>query len=83
MKTGVQKIVEKYGKDKTRLMDILIDVQLEFGCIPREITAQIADDLEMSEVDVEQTISFYHFFSERVLERFKAVYPKVYFQNLY
>ncbi|MBN1791056.1 MAG: NAD(P)H-dependent oxidoreductase subunit E [Bacteroidales bacterium] len=65
MKTGVQKIVEKYGKDKTRLMDILIDVQSEFGFIPREITVQIADDLGMSEVDVDQTISFYHFFSQR------------------
>jgi [NiFe] hydrogenase diaphorase moiety large subunit len=65
MKTGVQKIVEKYGKDKTRLMDILIDVQSEFGYIPREITVQIADDLDMSEVDVDQTISFYHFFSQK------------------
>ena len=45
MKTGVQKILEKYGKDKTRLMDILIDVQSELGFIPRESTVQIADDL--------------------------------------
>jgi [NiFe] hydrogenase diaphorase moiety large subunit len=65
MKTGVQKIVEKYGKDKTRLMDILIDVQSEFGYIPRESTVQIAEDLGMSEVDVDQTISFYHFFSQK------------------
>ncbi len=65
MKTGAQKIVEKYGKDKMRLMDILIDVQSEFGYIPREITVQIADDLGMSEVDVDQTISFYHFFSQK------------------
>lgn len=65
MKTGVQKILEKYGKDKTRLMDILIDVQTDFGYIPRDITVQIADELGMSEVDVEQTISFYHFFSQK------------------
>jgi len=65
MKTGIRKILDKYGKDKTRLMDILIDVQLEFGYIPREITVQIADDLSMSEVDVDQTISFYHFFSQK------------------
>lgn len=65
MKTGVQKIVEKYGKDKTRLMDILIDVQTEYGYIPHEITVQIAEDLGMSEVDVDQTISFYHFFSQK------------------
>jgi len=65
MKTGVRKILEKYGKDKTRLMDILIDVQSEYGFIPREITVQIAEDLSMSEVDVDQTISFYHFFSQK------------------
>ncbi len=70
MKTGVQKILEKYGKDKTRLMDILIDVQSEFGYIPREITVQIADDLGMSEVDVDQTISFYHFFSQKPTGKF-------------
>jgi len=71
MKTGVQKIVEKYGKDKTRLMDILIDVQSELGCIPREITVQIADDLGMSEVDVDQTISFYHFFTQKPTGRYQ------------
>ncbi len=65
MKTGVQKIIERYSQDKTRLMDILIDVQSEFGYIPREITVQIADELGMSEVDVDQTISFYHFFSQK------------------
>ncbi len=65
MKTGVRKILEKYSKDKTRLMDILIDVQSEYGFIPREITVQIAEDLSMSEVDVDQTISFYHFFSQK------------------
>jgi len=65
MKTGLQKILEKYGNDKTRLMDILIDVQSENGFISREVTIQIAEELGMSEVDVDQTISFYHFFSQK------------------
>jgi [NiFe] hydrogenase diaphorase moiety large subunit len=63
MKTFAQKIVEKYHHDKTRLMDILIAIQAEFGFISPEIITQIAHGLKMSEVDVEQTISFYHFFS--------------------
>ena len=63
MKNSILKIVEKYGKDKMRLMDILIDIQTEIGYIPNEAVTQIADNLHMSEVDVEQTISFYHFFS--------------------
>lgn len=71
MKTAVRKIIESYGKDKTRLMDILIDTQSELGYIPREATLQIAEDLGMSEVDVDQTISFYHFFSTRPTGRFK------------
>jgi [NiFe] hydrogenase diaphorase moiety large subunit len=65
MKTGVRKILEKYGKDKMRLMDILIDVQSEYGFISRDATIEIADDLGMSEVDVDQTISFYHFFAQK------------------
>jgi [NiFe] hydrogenase diaphorase moiety large subunit len=63
MKTFVQKILEKYHHDKTRLMDILIAIQAEFGFISSDIISQIARGLSMSEVDVEQTISFYHFFS--------------------
>ncbi|MBN1159004.1 MAG: NAD(P)H-dependent oxidoreductase subunit E [Bacteroidales bacterium] len=71
MKTAVRKITEKYGKEKTRLMDILIDTQTELGYIAREATLQIAEDLGMSEVDVDQTISFYHFFSQKPTGRYK------------
>jgi [NiFe] hydrogenase diaphorase moiety large subunit len=63
MKTFTQKVIEKYHRDKTRLMDILIAIQAEFGFISPVIVSQIAHELDMSEVDVEQTISFYHFFS--------------------
>jgi [NiFe] hydrogenase diaphorase moiety large subunit len=63
MKNFTQKVLEKYHHDKTRLMDILIAVQSEHGFIGPEIVSQIAHDLNMSEVDVEQTISFYHFFT--------------------
>lgn len=45
------------------MMDILIDIQSEFGYISAESVSLIAHGLQMSEVDVEQTISFYHFFS--------------------
>jgi [NiFe] hydrogenase diaphorase moiety large subunit len=43
-------------------MDILLDYQAEEGYLSREIVGEIADILDMAEVDVEQTISFYHFF---------------------
>lgn len=63
MKNFITKTIEKYNQDKTRLMDILIDTQSEYGYISRDSISLIAQTLKMSEVDVEQTISFYHFFS--------------------
>ncbi len=65
MKTYTQQVIEKYGKDKTRLMDILISIRSEKGYLPDEAVSQIARELDMSKVDVEQTISFYHFFSQK------------------
>lgn len=63
MKTIARKIIEKFHNDRTRLMDILIAVQSEFGYISYEVISEIAQELNMSEIDVEQTVSFYHFFS--------------------
>ncbi len=64
MKTSFKRIIDKYKADKTRLMDILIDVQSEFGYIADELVTEIARNLEISRVDVEQTISFYHFLTQ-------------------
>jgi len=58
-------IIQKYHADKTRLMDILIDTQEAYGFIHEEATDQIAETLDISRVDLEQTISFYHFFSQK------------------
>lgn len=64
MKTSFKRIIDKYNADKSRLMDILIDVQSEFGYIADELVTEIARNLEISRVDVEQTISFYHFLTQ-------------------
>ncbi len=63
MITTVTDALRRYSADSTRLMDILIDIQVAEGHIPREAVEQIAASLNMAEVDVEQTVSFYHFFS--------------------
>jgi len=73
MATSVQSIIDKYNKDKTRLMDILIDVQSERGYIPKATITQIANALDISHVDVEQTMSFYHFFSDKPTGKY-AIY---------
>ena len=62
MNKAIDAIIKKYGTDKTRLMDILIDTQDALGFIHKSATEQIADTLDISSVDVQQTISFYHFF---------------------
>ena len=66
-------VLDKYENDPTRLMDILIDVQGSSGCISSETVSTIADALKKSKVDIEQTLSFYHFFSEKPTGKY-AVY---------
>jgi [NiFe] hydrogenase diaphorase moiety large subunit len=64
MNKTLDAIIKKYNGDKTRLMDILIDTQDAFGFIQAKAADQIAESLDISSVDLEQTISFYHFFSQ-------------------
>lgn len=70
MKKLALKIIDKYHHDKTRLMDILIAIQSEEGYISPEVISDIAHELNMSEVDVKQTISFYHFFTMKPTGKF-------------
>jgi [NiFe] hydrogenase diaphorase moiety large subunit len=65
MKSMVQDVLERYHSDATRLMDILIEVQEEQGYLPPAVLGEIAEALDLSEVDVNQTVSFYHFFSTK------------------
>ncbi|MDY0076837.1 MAG: NAD(P)H-dependent oxidoreductase subunit E [Bacteroidales bacterium] len=73
MENTVKHIVEKYGSDRNRLMDILIDIQETIGYISSEAIEEIAQLLDMSRIDVEQTITFYHFFSTKPKGKY-AVY---------
>lgn len=65
MSSKVQSTVEKYGNRPDRLMDILIDIQNEQGYVGKPEVKEIAANLGISTVDVEQTLSFYHFFTEK------------------
>jgi len=73
MKDRILNIVETFGKDQGRLMDILLKVQAEFGCVSCEAVTVIASALNISEVDVVQTRSFYHFFTCKAVGKY-AVY---------
>ncbi len=61
-KKKIENIVERYGNDPTRLMDILIEIQQEEGYIPGEAMPVIARLTGISQAWIEQTVSFYHFF---------------------
>ncbi len=60
----VKQVVAKYNSDKTRLMDIITDVQNELGCVSDETIRYIASQLQISSVDVEGVVTFYHFFTK-------------------
>ena len=69
----VKSVITRYAGDATRLMDILIDIQDELGFLSHETAMQIARALGIPHVDVEQTVSFYHFFAREPRGTF-AVY---------
>ena len=60
---SIQEIIKTYGSDRSRLLDILIDIQSEYGFVDNAAIKEIACQLDISSVDVEQTLSFYSFFS--------------------
>jgi len=63
MGSTVYSVIKKYGGDSTRLMDILIDVQSELGYLSDWTVDQVSKSLDIPRVEVEQTLSFYHFFA--------------------
>jgi len=58
-------ILVRHRRDRTRLIDILREVQAKNGHISPEAAAEIAAGLGLSTVEVEGTATFYHFFSAR------------------
>jgi len=73
MANTLASIVKAYNGDASRLMDILIDIQSERGHLSDWTIDQVAKALEIPRVDVEQTVSFYHFFTKEPRGRY-AVY---------
>jgi len=59
----IESIVAGYKKDPSRLIDMVRDIQKELGQVSSESAAKIASLLNISKVDVEGIVTFYHFFS--------------------
>ena len=61
----VAQIVREYGKDSSRLMDIVRKVQERFSYVSDEAVGQIAGELGLHRVQVEDMASFYSFIERR------------------
>lgn len=59
----IKEIVGRYGKDRSRLMDIVREVQEEYGYISEESVQSIAQALGIHRVEVHDMVSFYSFLS--------------------
>jgi len=73
MKENIVRLINQYDHDRGRLLDILQEIQKEYLCIPPEAVEILADELGMSRVAVDETVSFYHFFSDEPVGEY-AVY---------
>jgi [NiFe] hydrogenase diaphorase moiety large subunit len=65
MKTVVTEVCRRYGNTRTRLMDIVRDIQETMGYVPREAFDLIAQEANTHRVEVESVVSFYAFLSEQ------------------
>lgn len=65
MKEKINQIISKYDSDRNRLMDILLDIHEEKGYVDKNDVEILAHSLGISTVEVDETISFYHFFSSK------------------
>jgi len=58
LQSAIQQICDKHGKDRTRMMDIVRDVQGEFGCVSSEAMDLIAKEVSVHRVEVESVVTF-------------------------
>jgi len=63
MKEKILEIISNYNKDKTRLMDILHDIQSVAGYVDSDTIELLHQELGISAAEVREVISFYHFYS--------------------
>jgi len=56
-------ICEDHGNDRSRMMDIVLAVQKEFGCVDSRAIDLIAEKVSVPRVEVESVVSFYAFLS--------------------
>ena len=71
MNRNFQSILQDYGSDRTRLIDMLWDIQELYGYIPDEALSELAQGLRTSKLDIRETASFFHFFHLQPAGKYK------------
>ncbi len=61
----IEAICARYGHDRTRLLDVCLDVQRERGQVDPEAMDAIAHSLQIPRVEVESVVTFYSFLKDR------------------
>ncbi len=65
LKSAIRDICQACGNDRTRMMDIVRDVQSRFGCVSGEAMELIAKEVGTHRVEVQSVVSFYAFLSDK------------------
>ncbi len=60
---SIPQIVDKYGHDRHRLLDIIREVHADHGYLRDEDVEAIAKTLDIHKIEIHDTATFYHFFS--------------------
>ncbi|HNR89514.1 MAG TPA: NAD(P)H-dependent oxidoreductase subunit E [Spirochaetota bacterium] len=68
----VQKAADRYRNDSSKMLDVIRDVQSETGSVSEEAIVQIAAAMNVSQVDVEGVVTFYHFFSKSPVGKYSV-----------
>lgn len=63
-KKEVKEVINRHGRSRSSLMDILREIQDEYGFVSPARITQVAEALEIPRIDVRGFVSFYSFLSE-------------------
>ncbi|HYN28604.1 MAG TPA: NAD(P)H-dependent oxidoreductase subunit E [Dermatophilaceae bacterium] len=58
------RLLDRHGHDRTRLLDMLWEVQRAEGHLPQPVVEELAAGLGTTAGDIHETASFYHFFHD-------------------
>jgi [NiFe] hydrogenase diaphorase moiety large subunit len=65
LQASIKETCATFDNDRTRMMDIVREVQRQHGCVSPEAMEAIAEAVETHFVEVESVVSFYAFLSEQ------------------